>query len=357
MASPEGGSLVTILKSDIITTIIARVVPRVRIRLQTESLGLFAVNLASGIPLLQTIDISRQSMPWQPFRNAMNALYEALSEGQTLLDALKTPNCRVLPPFIIMVLGSDLTDVEKGNLIRMKYSRADVNQFVVASVLSYSVCQLAITGMTCISLVMFVLPQFREIFSSLHVPLPAPTQLLMSISDYIFSWFFLVVPAIICVLFVGSFFVKTAFFKRFFWRLLGIPHSDFAKVIRVLAEIPPDRIEYVLKTVSMPLIMPASSEMVEDFREAFGSGQPVDAVLVRHGFEPQAAWMVRLAIEGKGTRENFSLAADLIEARTNGAFKRSMILLDTLAPILLALFVGFVAISVFLPMVQLLECM
>ncbi len=340
---------------DISTAFTAVFLPKRRKRLQNESMGLFGVNLASGVPLLQTLDISRQSMPWQPYRMAMNALYLALSQGQPLIEALKRLECRALPMFVLVILASDLTDTEKGNLLRLRYAKADSDIPFLAASLAYPVVELLFAVQTCLALVMFVLPQFKEIFLGLHVQLPYLTQLMLDASDFIIMWFFLIIPIILFIAIIGFALRGTLGIKRTFRRLIGIQHLDFVEILRILAEIPPDDVERVLSTIALPVVMPFSSDMIRDFKEALGSGQPVDQMLARHHFDPQAAWMIRLGLEGKGTRENFSLAADLIEARVAGTLNRSVILIDALAPLLVGTFVGFVTISVFLPMVTLLE--
>ncbi|MBP7636104.1 type II secretion system F family protein [Candidatus Ozemobacteraceae bacterium] len=340
---------------DISTAFIAVFMPRQRKRLQNESMGLFAVNLASGVPLLQTLEISRQSMPWQPYRMAMNSLYLALIQGQPLIETLKSGECRALPPFVLVILASDLTDVEKGNLLRLRYAKSDSDfPFLVGS-LAYPLMELLIAVQTCLVLLMFVLPQFKEIFLGLHVQLPLLTQLLLAASDFIIMWFFLIIPLFLFAGMLGFVLFWKPRFKRFFRQLIGIQHLDFVEILRILAAIPPNDIDRVLSTISLPLVMPYSSDMIRDFKHALGSGQPIDQVLARHQFDPHVVWMIRLALEGKGTRENFSLAADLIEARVAGTLNRIVILVDTLAPLMVGMFVGFVTISVFLPMVDLLE--
>lgn len=341
---------------DILTAFTAVFLPKRRKRLQNESMGLFGVNLASGVPLLQTLDVSRQSMPWQPYRMAMNALYSALGQGQPLIEALKRAECRALPAFVLVILASDLTDIEKGNLLRLRYAKADSDMPFLAGSLAYPLVELLFAIQACFALIMFVLPQFKEIFLGLHCQLPYLTQLMLAASDFLIMWFFLIVPLFLLTFFIGVSLLRKPGGKRFFRQLIGIQHLDFVEILRILAEIPPDDVERVLNTIALPVVMPFSSDMIFDFKNALGSGQPVDQVLARHHFDPQVAWMVRLALEGKGTRENFSLAADLIETRVAGTLKRSAILIDTLAPLMVGAFVGFVTISVFLPLVDLLEC-
>ncbi|HOT29124.1 MAG TPA: type II secretion system F family protein [Candidatus Ozemobacteraceae bacterium] len=340
---------------DIMTVFTFIFQPQKRKRLQNESMGLFAVNLASGVPLLQTLDISRKSMPWQPYRMAMNALYSALGKGQPLIEALKMQECRSLPTFVLVIMASDLTDVEKGNLLRLRYAKAESEIPFLAGSLGYPLVELMIAIQTCFALVMFVLPQFKEIFTGLHVELPFLTQILLNVSDFMVNWWFIVMPVLLFIVITGFILCGKPVVKRIFRRLAGIHHLDFVEILRILAEIPPDDIDRVLGTISLPVIMPYSSDMVGDFKAALGSGQPVDQMLARHHFDPQVAWMIRLGLEGKGTRENFSLAADLIEARVTGTLNRSIILINTLAPLLVGTFVGFITISVFLPMVNLLE--
>lgn len=343
------------MRTDIYTAFVAVFMPKQRRRLQNESLGLFAVNLASGVPLMQVLDVARQSMPWHPYRMSMNVLYSALGHGQPLIEALKRPECKALPPFVLVILASDLNDVEKGNLLRLRYSKADGEISFMAGSLAYPVMELLITVQTCLALIMFVLPQFKEIFLGMHAQLPYLTQLFMTASDVLVTWWFLFMPLFAIMAIIAAFLWKMPFFKRFLRRLMGMEHLEFVEILRILAEIPPADIDRVLSTIALPVIMPFSSDMLRDFKEALGSGHPVDGVLARYNVDPQVAWMIRLALEGKGTRENFTFAADLIEARAAGAMKRRVILIDTLSPLMLGVFVGIILISVFLPMVDLLE--
>ncbi|HNW33855.1 MAG TPA: type II secretion system F family protein [Candidatus Ozemobacteraceae bacterium] len=329
--------------------------PRERNRLQNESLGLFAINLSSGIPLLNALDVSRRAMPWPAYRRAMNSLYENLTRGRTLIEALKHSACAALPLFARVLLASDLTDIEKGNLMQLQYAKADSDNLAMAGEFVYPVTQLAFLLQICIAMVMFVLPQFKEIFMGLHVPLPRATALLMDISDFLVSRWFLVMPVGAFLFLITVFVLKRPFFRGLGRRILGTHQNDFAEILRILEGVDPDRVERVVRTFAFSLILPESTGVASEFADALGSGQPADAVLVRHGFDPQAAWIIRLAIEGKGTREGFGLAADMILAKSNGTAKRRLILVNTLIPLALSLFVGGVLISVFLPMINLLE--
>jgi|GEM_PF-3528557 len=329
--------------------------PRERKRLQHESLGLFAINLSSGIPLLNALDVSRRAMPWPAYRTAMASIHESLIGGKTLIEALNHSVCAALPPFVRILLISDVTDIEKGNLLRLRYAKDDSDAVFMPGEFVYPVVQIAMLLQICLAMVMFVLPQFKEIFNGLHAPLPAATTLLLDISDFMVSWWFAIGPLAIFLAFITGFAVKYQVFTGLGNRIMGIRHNDFTEILRILEGVEPDRVERVIRTLAFPMILPGSTGLASEFADALGTGQPVDAVLVRHGVDPQAAWMIRLAVEGKGTREGFGLAADMIQAKSNGTAKRRLILATTLIPIALSLFVGGVLISVFLPMINLME--
>ncbi|HEY9069088.1 MAG TPA: type II secretion system F family protein [Candidatus Ozemobacteraceae bacterium] len=329
--------------------------PAVARRLQSESIGLFAINLSSGLPMHQTLDIARQTMPWPPFRQAMGALHAALANGMTLIDGLRHPACNILPPFVKIILAADLSDFEKGNVLQLKYSKDVTGILPIQAFLTYPIIQSNIIVLVFIAQVMFVLPQFQEIYMGLNIPLPAMTRAIMAISDLFVTWWFFVGPACIAVLFSGSFVLRQPVFKRFVHAMIGLKNVEFSEVLRIFSGVTPDRIIPLLQTIAHTLVLPGATALATGFADALGSGAPVDAVLMRHGIDHQTAWLVRLAVEGKGTTESFALAADLVEARAVGRLNRLQTILNTVFSIVLALIVGCIIISVFLPMIQILE--
>jgi len=108
-----------------------------------------------------------------------------------------------------------------------------------------------------------------------------------------------------------------------------------------------------MKTLADSPLFNEAKPCMSAFREALESGAPIDAVLIRNGIEPQAAWLVRLAVEGRGRPESFALAAELIENRLIARNKEMLTIANVLIVVAYALLVGIIAFGIFTPLVYL----
>ena len=157
-----------------------------------------AVFLRAGIPVLDALSIIRQETTKKLFASVLEDMIEGLRSGSTFTAAVVS-HPEAFPPFYVGVIeAAELS----GNLSRALDEVADYidrdleARKKVQSALFYPAVVAAMSVVTVLVLCIFVLPRFAKFFEELHAKLPLPTRMLLSISDF-FSTFWWVVVALL----------------------------------------------------------------------------------------------------------------------------------------------------------------
>jgi type IV pilus assembly protein PilC len=247
--------------------------------------------------------------------------------------------------------------LERAATIQARIRNATIYPAVVASV--------AVAVVSAV--IVWVIPKFREIFTSFNIDLPAMTQILLDVSDFTVSYWYVVFGLPVIAFFVHGFLMRrsqpyryrvhqlqmrlpivgtlvrksvTATFARTFGTLIqaGVPHLDALGIVRDATsnEVLLEGVEAIRKTV----------------REGEGIARPMGETGL---FDDLVTNMVDVG-EATGELDRMLLkVADAyevaLERRIDALFK----LLEPALLILVAGFVGFIVIALFLPLMTIMS--
>ena len=79
----------------------------------------------------------------------------------------------------------------------------------VKGALTYPMIQLAMIILVVVGLVSFVIPKLAETFTAQGNQLPLPTRMLMALSDFLRSYYLIILGVILCIALVYRFWSKT----------------------------------------------------------------------------------------------------------------------------------------------------
>ena len=169
----------------------------------------FATMLDAGLPLVQCLDIlSRQAINPE-FTATINKVKGDVESGNSFAEALhKHP--RVFDTFYAnMVEAGETGGILDTILARLAayMEKAQVLKSKVKSAMVYPLAIMSIAVVVIFFLMTFVIPVFAEMFSSFGGTLPAPTQLVMALSNMTKKYIIYAVPAVI---------IAIKLFKRFY---------------------------------------------------------------------------------------------------------------------------------------------
>lgn len=168
---------------------------RLNRRVKSSELLVFTRQMAtivsSGLPLLQGLDILAEQTDDPNFSAIIDAVAQDVEAGETFSDTLrKFP--RAFPElYTSMVRAGEAGGDLDGVLLQLAdYLEATEElKRKIRAAMTYPTVAFSMILLIAAGLIIFVVPQFEEIFSSFGADLPAPTQMLINLSNFLRQWY------------------------------------------------------------------------------------------------------------------------------------------------------------------------
>ncbi len=161
-----------------------------------------SVMIETGVPLAEGLDAFRKRMDRREFRAVLDALCEDVDAGESLSTAMeKWP--RVFPLMMVSLMKASEASGTLATMMGrvgeyLSKERKTLKQ--IKGALSYPLfMMIAGVGIT-VFLMSFVLPRFARIYNEREASLPAPTRVLMSISEFVTTQYMWYAPTLVGLL-------------------------------------------------------------------------------------------------------------------------------------------------------------
>lgn len=317
-----------------------------------------AVFIRAGIPILDALDVIAEEAGDKTFRVALEHMGDALRQGQTFSEAA-APHTHVFPNFYLSVLRSaELTGTLDAVLDQLSdYIERDLDaRRKIVSALTYPAVVAVMSVVTALVLTVWVLPRFETLFTSLDAKLPLTTRSLLAFSDFVGDWVEVIVGAIVSLVVSTALFLRTekgeAAKDRVALRLpvVGdmLRHAILERFCRILSSM-------MRAGVPLPEAMAVTSEATSNVvykrglvvaRESMLRGEGLAAPLAATGlFPPSAMQMMRVGENTGSLDDQLETAAIYFDRELDYRIKRFTALFEPAVIVMMAVVVGFVAVS------------
>lgn len=346
---------------------------RLRGRVSRTLVTDFTIQLATlseaGIPVVKSLSILEGQTRPGPFKSVLQALAEDVAAGTPLSESMAKHD-RVFDRFYWnMVRAGEAGGVLDQVLYRLAQfmERAASIQGRIRNATIYPAVVAAVAVAVVSGVIVWVIPKFREIFTSFNIDLPAMTQLLLDTSSFTVSYWYIVFGLPVAAFFAHGIMMRrsqpyryrvhalqlrlplvgplvgkslTATFARTFGTLIqaGVPHLDALGIVRDATsnEVLLEGVESIRKTV----------------REGEGIARPMGETGL---FDDLVTNMVDV---GEATGELDKMLLKVADSYEIGVERRIDALFKLLEPallILVAAFVGFIVVALFLPLMTIMS--
>jgi len=326
----------------------------------------FSVMIDSGVSLVRCLSVLSEQVESPKLRVVIDDVKLDVEAGNMLNKALaKYPNIfdRL---FVGLIRAGEIGGNLEEALHRLsEFLEADVKlKNKIKSAMTYpTVVMCAALGIV-LFLMTFVIPKFMDMFKDLGIKeLPPTTQILQNISDFLIKkWWACIIGAGV-FFFAYKSFAKTRFGNRILdWIRLKLPVfgpltlkvciSRFARTLATLLSsgVPIlQALETVAGTVSNDIISDAIFEAREAIREGEGIAPPLERSKL---FPPMVVQMIAIGQESGALDPMLIKVADFYEDEVDTAVAALTSALEPMLIIFLGGIVGFIVISVFLPIIS-----
>jgi len=336
----------------------------------------FATLIASGMPMLRTLHTLEEQTLDEQIKTAVAGVRADVEAGSTLEKAMERHPKVFDRLFRSMVRSGEQSGRLDEAMDRIAYQveKADSLRRQVKSALMYPALVFGFAAVVLVAIVAFVIPVFAKIFEELAeehpeeaAGLPAPTQLCVTASNVLTGYWYILIPGIVIAFFVFFKWKKTdrghAAWDRFKLRIpfkIGdvVQKVALARWSRtfsgaVSSGVPMlQAIRLTGETSGNVVVEQAMDDVYESVKSGGTLAGPIEDNPV---FPPMVGHMVAVGEETGQLEHMMSKIADFYEAEVDAKVKALTALLEPVMIVFVGGIVGFIVISMYLPMFSIYE--
>ncbi|MDO8588166.1 MAG: type II secretion system F family protein [Armatimonadota bacterium] len=325
----------------------------------------FSTMIDAGVSLVRCLEVLGEQTTNPKLKRIIADIQSEVEAGQTLSRALqKYPNV-FNSLFIGLIRAGEVGGVLEESLQRLsQFLESDQKlRRKVKSAMTYPTIIAVVAVAIVLLLVTFILPKFMTLFKDLGVDeFPAPTQILMGFSNFLLQQWYYMLAFVILFVIAFRIFIRTRVGTRIYDRIKlqapvfgklnhKVALARFSRTLGTLLEsgVPIlQALETVAGAVANQIIGDAILEARARIREGDKIGEPLQKSKI---FPPMVVQMISIGEESGSLDPMLSKIADFYEAEVDAALESLTAAIEPVMIICLGGAVGFIVISMFLPLV------
>jgi type IV pilus assembly protein PilC len=288
--------------------------------------------------------------------------------GQTLADALRQHENIFPPLYTNMVAAGEAGGILDTILLRLAVflEKAESLKRKIKGAMIYPSVIFAVAISAIIVLLVFVIPTFQELFASVNMALPAPTQFVIFLSETLQArWWVLLLAVVMGAVALRQYY-KTSNGELVLDRLLlNSPiigsiqrKSAIARFTRTLGTLVAsgvsilDGLEITAKTAGNRVLHDA----IMASRSSIAGGETISEPLRKSGvFPPMVVSMINVGEQTGGLDEMLTKIADFYDDEVDAAVAALLSALEPVMIVFLGVIVGGMIVSMYLPIFDLMN--
>ena len=337
--------------------------PRVKLKDLAVFSRQFATMINSGLPLLRTLGILENQSESTELKRVVGDMRLEVEKGSSLSTAMAKHPRGFSRLYVAMVKAGETS----GNLDQVLLRLADTIENEVSlrhkikSAMTYPVVVMVMVTLILSAMLLFVVPTFKDLYSSLGGTLPLPTRMLLAVSDAFrkFFWAFGLLAGGLIYVFRkwkvtekgqykwDKFKLKMPIFGTLFHKAAL---SRFSRTLSVLTRsgVPIlQALDIVAETVNNALIAAA----VKDVQSSVKEGESLAAPLSRHEvFPPMVVQMMSVGEETGALDTMLEKIADFYDEEVSAAVESLTSLIEPVMIGVVGGAVGTIVICLYMPL-------
>jgi type IV pilus assembly protein PilC len=149
----------------------------------------FSTMIDAGLPIIQCLDILQSQQENPTLKRMLKTIKESVESGVTLADSLKKYPKHFDNLFVNMVAAGEAGGILDVILKRLSgyMEKAAKLKSKVKGAMVYPLITIIVAVLVVVVILVFVIPVFQEMFADFGSSLPAPTQIVINMSEFVKS--------------------------------------------------------------------------------------------------------------------------------------------------------------------------
>ncbi|MFH1259401.1 MAG: type II secretion system F family protein [Elusimicrobiota bacterium] len=356
-------------KKDLVANVLKGIEGVFKQKVKAKDLVLFSRQLSTlvsaGVPIVQGLTILIEQIENKTFKEVVNAVREDIEAGISIAEALGKHPEAFTELYVSMVKAGEVGGILDVILERLSnyLESADKLRSKVKGAMVYPGVVLTIASAVTLFLLTVVIPTFKEIFASFGSELPAPTRILIALSEFLKSYILLIIAVPIAAFFALRQYHKTAQGQLQIDRiLLKLPLFGLllrkvavAKFTRTLGTLVKSGVpilqalDTVAKTSGNKVVELAVMQARESIREGERIAEPLRKSKV---FPPMVMQMIAIGEETGNLDMMLAKIADFYDQEVDVAVAALTSMIEPIIIVVMGVVIGAIVIAMFMPMFE-----
>ena len=324
-----------------------------------------AILLGAGVPLVSSLDALMTQITNHQLEKIVAQLKESVNEGNSLAYALSNHPRIFSNVYINMVRAGEAS----GSLDVVLDRLADIGENEQAlrgrfkAALAYPVFMFFIGALVLFFLITFVVPNITQIFQEMQQTLPIPTVVLINVSNFLKSFWWLILLATICGIVIIRQLINTPR-GRYVWDEIKLRIPILGPINNKMAVARFGRTLGSLLKAGVPLISALQivrnivnngiiADVIDNTVEEVQAGKSLANPLAHSRWFPSI--VVQMISVGEQSGELEAMLSKIAETYDRDVESQIMAMTSMLEPVMIlamGLIVGFIVVSILLPIFE-----
>jgi len=322
----------------------------------------------AGLPLIKALTSLRDQMDDGKFRLVISQVVEGVERGDSFSESLsRFPN--VFSRLYVNMIKSGEISGSLDEVLKRLATLLEKQQRLIKRVKAALIYPTFVLGMAFIILsllMIFVVPTFTKMFEDMGSELPAPTQFLIGLSNVFVNYWYFLAAGIIALCYGFMYLLKIPAFKYYFDLIvLKIPvlgkliaRVTISRLCRTLGTlfnsgVPILNALYVVKEATTNLVY---ANCIPKIIDSVKEGESFALLMEQTKLFPNLVTkMIGVGEETGQLSDMLIQVADTYEEDVDVLVASLSSLMEPLLIVIMGLIVGFIVISMFLPLFNLTE--
>lgn len=343
--------------------------PGVSGRISVQHIALMTRQLASlvkaNISLVESLTALIEQVENDSLKVILSQVRQDVNEGISLSKAMSKHPKAFDHLFIHMIEAGESSGALGLVLLRLaelKEAQMRLRSKVISG-MTYPILMMVVAFVLVIALFTFVIPKLTGILVSSKKAIPISTKIVMGISSIFVNYWYLLLAGFVLILILFLRFIKTES-GRMKWDRFKLHLPLLGGLIRMIAVTRFSTTMSTLLSSGVPILNSLNIAKnlvgnvcielaVSNARENITEGQSIADPLKKSGeFPPIAIHMIAIGEKTGELPQMLQTVANTFEEQVNSRIDRLVSLLEPIMIVFMGVIVGFIVLSVFLPMLE-----
>ncbi len=324
----------------------------------------------AGVSIIECLKLLQEQTENKPLAQAIREVRAEVEKGETLANGLAQHPKIFSGLMVTTVNAGEQSGSLEVSLERMaaQYEKSAKTASLIKKAMIYPIVLAIVAVAVVIVFLVKVIPSYTDMFDDLGTELPAITKAVVSMSDFVMNYWFILIPVIAGIVFAIKSYLATPTGKRL--------KSTLALKLKITKDLTTKsacsqlaRTLSTLLSAGVPLVEAVDiagdtmqnvlfHDAVKYAKDEVIKGVPLSQPLEESGiFPPMLYHMVRIGEEAGNTEEMLNKLADYYDEEVEIAVQGLMAAMEPMIIVVLAVVVGVLIAAVMSPMLTMYQAL